>query len=420
MNSNPPGSANPANLFFAPKSTKRRNPTLGIVGLAITIAGAATGRWLLASSAASHAPKPAEPLPVSVRVLPVSEEVVRSGLRYSGLVKELQKAELSFRVSGTVSFLHQVPAPGGRMRDIHEGDALPKGTVIARLDPDDYGRERGQAAERLATARARLVQARSNTEQAQLDHRRTEQLAQKNSVSLSELDNARTKLKGIKASEAAAEGDVASAAIGLEQAEANLKYCSLAVPFDRSTIAAREIDNNERVTPNQRTFTIVDVSSVVIAFNVPDTLVGRLAIGQTVEVATDALPGRRFVGVMHKIASTADSRTRTYPIEVRVDDPRGLRPGMVATVVFRKEARAYLLPLTAVAQATSGRSLMAYRVEDEGGRSVVRQVPMAFDDVLDNKVAVRIGDSEGLRPGDRVVATGVHRLRDGQTVRVVE
>ena len=420
MNSNPPGSVNPAPVFFATKSTKRRNPTLGIVGLVATIAVAATGRWLLASSAAAHAPKPAEPLPVSVRVLPVAEEVVTSGLRYSGLVKELQKAELSFRVSGTVNFLHRVSAPGGRMRDIHEGDTLPRGTVIARLDPDDYGRERGQAAERLATARARLLTAKSNTEQAQLDHRRTDQLAQRNSASLSDLDNARTKFHGMKASEAAAEGDVASAVIGLEQAGANLNYCSLVVPFERSTIAAREVDNNERVTPNQRTFTIVDLSSVVIAFNVPDTLVGRLSIGQGVEVATDALPGRRFVGVMHKIASTADSRTRTYPIEVRVDDPEGLRPGMVATVVFRKEARAYLLPLTSVAHATSGPSLMVYRVVDEGGKSVVRQVPVAFDDVLDNKVAVRVGGPDGLRTGDRVVATGVHRLREGQTVRVVE
>jgi len=306
------------------------------------------------------------------------------------------------------------------MRDVHEGDTLSLGTVIARLDPDDYGRERGQAAERLATARARLLQAKANTEQASLDNRRTEQLAIRNSVSASELDNARTKLKGMKAAESAAEGDVASAVIALEQAEANLKYCSLAMPFEQGTIASRAIDNNERVTPNQRTFTVVDISSVVISFNVPDTLVGRLSIGQSVEVATDALPGHRFVGVMHKIASTADSRTRTYPIEVRVDNPQGLRPGMVATVVFRKETRASLLPLTAVARGTSNGLLIVYRVEDEGGRSVIRKVPMTFDDVLDNKVAVHLGDVGGLRPGDQVVATGIHRLRDGQTVRVVE
>ena len=420
MNSNPQGSAKTEASFFAPKSTKRRNPTLGLVGLALTIAAAGTGRWLLASSAEAHAAKALPTVPVSVRVVPIVEEVVSSGLRYSGVVKELQKAELSFRVSGTVAFLHRVAAPGARMRDVHEGDTLSLGTVIARLDPDDYGRERGQAAERLATARARLLQAKANTEQASLDNRRTEQLAIRNSVSASELDNARTKLKGMKAAESAAEGDVASAVIALEQAEANLKYCSLAMPFEQGTIASRAIDNNERVTPNQRTFTVVDISSVVISFNVPDTLVGRLSIGQAVEVATDALPGQRFVGVMHKIASTADSRTRTYPIEVRVDNPQGLRPGMVATVVFRKEARASLLPLTAVARGTSNGSLIVYRVEDEGGRSVIRKVSMAFDDVLDNKVAVRLGDDGGLRPGDRVVATGIHRLRDGQTVRVVE
>ena len=423
MNPESRGSAEPTAVpvFLAPKVTKRRNSTFGLIGLVATIGVAATGRWLLASSATAHAARPREPLPVSVRVRSIAEEVVASGLRYSGVVKELRKADLSFRVSGTVDDLHQVAGPGGRMRDVHAGDTLPRGTVIARLDPDDYGRQRGQSAQQLATARARLAQAKSNTEQAQLDFKRTEQLAIRNSATASELDNARTKLKGMKAAEAAAEGDVASAQIGLEQAEANLDYCSLAVPFERSTVASRDVDDDERVTPNQKTFTIVDVSSVVISFNVPDTLVGRLSMGQEVEVATDALPGRRFVGVMHKIASTADARTRTYPIEVRIDRPEQLRPGMVATVVFRKEERASLLPLTSVARgdAAAG-SLMVFRVEDEGGKSVVRQVAMAFDDVLDNKVAVRLGEPGGLQAGDRVVVTGIHRLRDGQAVRVVE
>jgi RND family efflux transporter MFP subunit len=422
MNTNPSesGSAKPAPVVLTGQSSKRRIPWLGVLSLALTITAATTGRWLLASRAESNAPKQLQALPVSVRILPVAEEVVSSEIRYSGVVKELQKADLSFRVSGTVNFLQRVTSPGNRMRDVHEGDTLARGTVIARLDPDDYGRERGQAVERLATARARLLQAKSNTEQAQIDFRRTDQLAQRNSVSTSELDNARTKLAGLKATEAAADGDVASALIGLEQAEANVKYCSLIVPFERSTIASREIDNNERVTANQKIFTIVDISSVLIAFNVPDTLVGRLSIGQTVEVATDALPGRRFVGVMHKVSSMADNRTRTYSIEVRVDNPEGLRPGMVATVVFRKEARAYLLPLTAVCQGSSRRELMVYRVEDEGGRSVIHQVPMAFDDVLDNRVAIRLDEPGGLNRGDRVVATGVRRLRDGQAVRVVE
>ena len=237
-------------------------------------------------------------------------------------------------------------------------------------------------------------------------------------MSQSDQDATRTKLKELLATEAAAEGDVEAARIGLDQATANLAYCSLEAPFSMSTVAARAIQTNERVATSQVTFTMVDLSSVVIAFSVPDTLVGRLAIGQEVEVEADALPDRKFVGVMHKVASTADSQTRTYPIEVRVDDPQGLRPGMVATVVFRKEQRAYLLPMTAVAPGDSPGSLTVFRVDGEGDHAVVRRAPITFDDVLDNKVSARMGGF--LRPGDRVVTTGVHRLRDGQDVRIVE
>jgi RND family efflux transporter MFP subunit len=379
---------------------------------------ALAGRWLLASAAAANAIKSPMPTPVSVRVSPLSEKVVSAGVRYSGLVRELRKSDLSFRVSGTVAYLKQLEAPGGRMRDLHAGDTLPAGTVIARLDTDDYERDKSQAAQKLAMAIARLEQARANAERAQLDHRRNELLKERNAVSLSTVDDSRTKLKEMVATVVAAEGDVEAARISLKQAEANLAYCSLAVPFHHSTIASRLIDNNERVVPGQVTFTVVDVSSVVIAFNVPDTLVGRLSIGQKFEVTADALPDRKFEAVMHKIASTADTQTRTYPVEVRIDDPGGLRPGMVATVVLDKEARAYLLPLTSVSAGDAPGQLAVFRLERSDGRSIIRRIPVNFDDLLDNKVAVRMG--EQLVPGDKIVATGVHRLRDGQDVHVVE
>ena len=140
-------------------------------------AAALLGRWFLASSATAHAARAEAPIPVSVRVLKVAEEEVASGLRYSGLVRELRKADLSFRVPGTVEGLHQVPSPGGRMRDLHAGDVVPRGTVLARLDSGDYRRERDQAAQKLASAKARLDHSRANIEKGRLDHRRNEQLA---------------------------------------------------------------------------------------------------------------------------------------------------------------------------------------------------------------------------------------------------
>jgi len=419
MNGNAPGSARPG-FFLGPNLTKRRKLAKGLVGLAVVVALAAAGRSQVASVARSRATKPEEPPPASVRVVDLREEVVETGTQYSAVVKEVRKAELSFRVTGNLAYLHQVEAPGKRMRDVHEGDRLPKGTVLARLDPADYQRERGVAAERLAAAEFKRAQAEADLELAKLDYARSDQLVRRGSATVSELDTARAKLRNTTAAASGARREVESARFNLEQAEANLAYCTLTVPFPEGTVAARYVENFERVAANQRAFLLLDLSSVSIAFGVPDSLVGRLSIGQAVRVTTDALPGERFEGVIHKIGSTADPQTRSYLVEVRVDRPGGLRPGMVATAHFRHDARAYLLPLTSVSPGASGHDYCVFRVEGaEGGRQVIRRVPVEFEDVLDNRVAVGLGRRDGLRAGDVVVATGVHRLSDGQVVQVV-
>jgi multidrug efflux pump subunit AcrA (membrane-fusion protein) len=161
-------------------------------------------------------------LPISVRVTDLREEVVATVLRYAGMVKELQKVELSFRVPGTVQRLRQVEGPGERLRNVHEGDLLPRGTVIAQLDPEDFRRDRGMAAERLASAEAWLVQARSDAELAEIEYRRAEQLSRRNAISTSEVDASRSKMRTTGALSSASRRDVESARIALEQAEAGM------------------------------------------------------------------------------------------------------------------------------------------------------------------------------------------------------
>jgi len=419
MNASALVSPEPA-LFFGHLLTNRRKLTRGLIAFVTVACLTATGRWLLAGMAESREPKPGPTPPMAVRVASLSEEVVAAGIRYTAVVKELHKVELSFRVAGTVERLHQVEGPGKQLRNVHEGDQLTRGTVIAQLDTDDYRRDRGMAAERLAAAEARVVQAQSDAELAEIEYRRAEQLSRRSAISTAEVDASRAKMRNTGALSVAARREVASAKLSLEQADVNLRYCTLTVPFERASVAARYVEANERVTANQRAFLLIDVSSVVIAFGVPDTLVSRLEIGQTVDVDCDALPNTRFAGVIHKIASMADPVTRTYPIEVRVDQPRGLRPGMVASVHFRQDRKANLLPLTSVAPGDAKQPYVVYRVVEEAGRLLARQVPVQLEGILDNRVAIRIDPLIGLARGDRVVVTGIHRLHDGEVVQVVE
>ena len=182
------------------------------------------------------------------------------------------------------------------------------------------------------------------------------------------------------------------------------------------------IENFERVNAGQRAFLLLDLSSVVVSFSVPDSA-GRT----TRDRAAGRGDLRRAVGPAIRGINPQDRLDGRRPDE----DLFGRGPGRPARGAqardgrhprtSARERRAFLLPLTAVA-AGEGRTIAVYRVSSEGGKSVARRVPVGFDDVIDNRLAVRLDPetADGLRPGDLVVATGVHRLRDGEVVKVAE
>lgn len=410
--------------FFVSFLTSRRKTTKGVIIVLCFLPFIILGRMFFAQLAESHKVKIGPPEPISVRVDTIREEVVSPGIFYSAVVKELRKADLSFRVAGTVDFLHQVPGPGGAMREIHEGDKVAKGEVLARLDPADYQRDLAGTKERLAAAEGRLKQSESDSDLAKADYDRITRLVARASAATSDLDSQRAKLQSSNAAVTVAKREVEAARISLQQAEANLQYCTLTSPFEGAVISTRSVDKFQRVMANQRAFQVLDLSSVVIAFSVPDTLVGKLTFGQKIEVTCEALPGTRFEGVIHKIASSADPQNRSYPIEVRIDKPGGLRPGMIASAHFRREERAYLVPMTAVAPRVSDQATTIFLVTKADGKWIARQIPVGVVDVLDNRLAIRIGPSDpkvgGLKVGDQIVGTGVHRLHDGDFVRIAE
>lgn len=411
-------------LSFISNLTSRGKTTKGLLIVIFFVPLILLGRYYFAQLAESHKVKIGPPEPISVRVDAIREEVVAPGIFYSAVVKELRKADLSFRVAGTVDFLHQVPGPGGALREIHEGDKVEKGQILARLDPADYQRDLDGSKEKLAAAEARLKQSESESDLAKIDYDRITRLVARASAATSDLDSQRAKLQSSNAAVTVVKREIEAARISLQQAQANLQYCTLASPFDGAVISTRSVDKFQQVTANQRAFQVLDLSSVVIAFAVPDILVGKLTFGQKIEVTSEALPGKRFDGVIHKIASSADPQNRSYPIEVRIDKPGGLRPGMIASAHFRREEKAFLVPMTAVAPRVSDQATTVFLVTKVDGKLLARQIPVGVVDVLDNKLAIRIGPPDpkwsGLKVGDQIVGTGVHRLHDGDLVRIAE
>lgn len=132
-------------------------------------------------------------------------------------------------IGGTISKLLRVERPGGGDRDLHEGDRFPAGTVLALLDSEDYQRDRAVAAQRLAQAEAKLVSAQAEADSARKEYDRQRQAL--GAVSRSDLDSAKSKAETPAASVNTATREVDATKVQLDQADANLAYCHLKMPY---------------------------------------------------------------------------------------------------------------------------------------------------------------------------------------------
>ena len=364
----------------------------------------------------------AAPLPIAVQVVSVTPESFTTEMRYSATVKELQKVELSFKVAGTVQDLLQVTDPTtSQPRDVQVGDAVPAGAVLARLDDADYRRQENAAREQLAKAESQRVAAAAEAELAAKDLARAQALSAKGRGRSRHW----TRPSGVRSSRVprstSAERDVEAARIAEQQAQDDLANCALKVPaFGQAYVAEKSIERSERVTPNRITFLLIDVSKVRVAFGVPDVFLGDLQLGQELPVVAESLGGQPFSGQISKIAPAADLRTRTFLIEVTIDDPGRLKPGMIVTTCIGENRQGLLLPMTAIQRGGTASEYVVYKVVSQAGQNVVCACRVELDGVYDNRIHVKTGPGSEIAAGDAVVVVGAWRLSEGQPVRIIE
>ncbi len=374
-------------------------------------------------------------VPVKTTLLVPVEITVSS--RFSGSIESLQSTALAFKLSGTVQSLYRPPGAG---RDVQVGDTLAKDTVIAELDEGDLRRARASIKARVAQLEARVATARDSLAIAK---RNFERFANSSgSVSQTAIDEADARRVAAAGELAGAENALADARVQLDQANDNYANRQLVVPFDCATVAEKRIEPGERVQGGVPVFRLIDLSTVHVAFGVPDTMVGepavgisaldRVYLGQKLQFTADAFEGRVFTGTVTKIAPQSDPRTRTFLIELSLSNPRHpggdrlLRPGMIVTVQIgrQNDRRVMLLPMSAIHRGQSADELVVYEVVtgDKGGvvkGTVARKRKVALGGLCNNQVEVLAEGSE-VKAGSRIVVTTAERLTDGLGIRCIQ
>ncbi len=203
----------------------------------------------------------------------------------------------------------------------------------------------------------------------------------------------------------------------LDAAEAATRAARIAMsrsiikaPF-AGVVAELEADQGEIAAPGAPLLRLVDLDEVKVTISVSDRDVVALSEGMPATITTDASAGV-FEGSVSHINPAADLQTRSFLVDITVDNPeRRLLPGMIAQVTIdaELEGEALVVPQDWVVTKLEGLGVF---IEDEG---TARWRPVALGPVVRNLVIV----TEGLSLGDRVIMTGQRQLEDGDPVLVV-
>lgn len=204
--------------------------------------------------------------------------------------------------------------------------------------------------------------------------------------------------------------DFEVARIELEKARADLTDRVLRAPFDGvAGLAAVEI--GDRVVADDPVSSFDDRSRILVEFDLPEALLGRVAPGQKIMASTPAVEGRRFAGEITAIDSRVDEGTRTARLRAEIDNADDvLRPGASFWLELELPGRTYPAVPELALQFSRG-ALYVWRVAE--GR--VEQVELRL---VRRRSGLVIVDGP-IAPGDLIVVEGTQRLRSGEAVTVL-
>lgn len=308
---------------------------------------------------------------VPVIVAPIT--IARNDIAFEAIGTGRAQRSVMLRVETAGKVAAMPLAPGKRFE---------KGDVLLKLDDAD---------QRLAVrlAETRLAEA----ERARKRYRRLQRSGNAAAVRLDEAQTA-----------------AAVARIELAMARAALAKRVLRAPF-AGVSGLTEIEVGAWVDSDIEIASFDDRNVILVGFDLPEALIGRIAPGMAVAAFTPAAPGRRFDGVVAAIDSRIAAADRTAKVRVAIPNPDDiLRPGASFKVRLTLPGGRFPMAPELAVHFSRG-ALHVWRVvEDKAERVEVRMVRR-----LDGMVLV-----EGpLAEGDRVVVEGAQRLAPGKAVEIL-
>ena len=229
------------------------------------------------------------PIQSSVRVRTQSAEEIMRTVVVNGKTAPARVVELAAETDGRIEYV-----------GVKRGSNVSRGAVIVRLDERDR--------------QARLQQAEATVRQRQVEYEGRQKLKSESYVSEAQLQAAVAQLEAARTE--------------LVRARLDLEYVNIRAPFD-GALQARHVEVGDFVSRGDPIARFVDNRTIIVSANVSEFDAGYVVPGQAAQARLAT--GETVHGNIRYVAPVADEATRTFQVELEIDNSDGsLRAGGTA------------------------------------------------------------------------------------------
>ncbi|MEG1664732.1 MAG: efflux RND transporter periplasmic adaptor subunit [Mucinivorans sp.] len=315
-----------------------------------------------------------------------SERTIVELITANGRVQPEVEVKIAPEVSGEIVELN-----------IKEGDRVQKGQLLIRIKPDTYVSMKERSEASLSSSEAQLLQIEAQLLLAEQTYNRQKGLFEQKAIAESEFQTAQGQYNQLRAQKKAQQANIAASRAQLKQSEEDLFKTTIYAPAS-GTVSKLSVELGERVVgtatmAGTEMLRLADLSNMEVRADVNENDIVRVSLGDSAAIEVDAYLGRKFKGVVTRIANSAQGadtpssdQVTNYEVRIQIqpssyadlvspNSPSPFRPGMSSTTdIFTNTARALSVPIQAVTSRMANGSKEQVVFVYLPDSSIVRQV----------------------------------------------
>ncbi len=320
---------------------------------------------------------------------------------YSGEIRARVEADHAFRVGGKII-----------KRLVDSGATVRRGQALAQLDPQDV---------KLAAdaARAQVSAQQTEADFADAELTRFRGLFAQGFVSQSALDQ---KINVANAARARLAAQKAIANVSINQSG----YATLVAEMD-GVVMQVMAEAGQVVAQGQAIIKIANPSEKELLISVPEAKIAAfrgtgnsISAKRPIRVHLWSNPEKFYRGKLRELAGAADNITRTYAARIAIanaDENIGLGMSAFAAFVGSDADGTFAVPLSSL--YVKGNVTGVWQIAADGKVALKPVTVLQYRETNALIRALGSGTGASIKPGDMIVAAGVHKLREGEIIKPI-